>query len=133
MYEEIQQFPHGLDTLVGERGVSLSGGQKQRMGIARALLVDPQLLILDDCLSAVDAEKEEEILSNLDEVFKTRTSIVIAHRISAVKRAGHIVVLDEQGCISQRGTHDSLIQQEGFYQQLYQMQQAERRLAKVDV
>jgi len=131
MYEEIQRFPRGLDTLVGERGVSLSGGQKQRMGIARALLVEPQLLILDDCLSAVDAEKEEEILGNLYEVLKARTSIVIAHRISAVKHAKLIVVLDEHGRIGQRGTHADLIQEEGFYQHLYHMQQAERRLAKV--
>lgn len=131
IYEEIEQFPHGLDTVVGERGVSLSGGQKQRMGIARALLVDPELLILDDCLSAVDAEKEEEILKNLHGVLQGRTSIVIAHRISAVQNADLIIVLDDHGCISERGTHTELITQDGFYQHLYHMQQAERQLDAV--
>lgn len=132
IYEEIERFPHGLDTIVGERGVSLSGGQKQRMGIARALLVDPQLLILDDCLSAVDAEKEEEILKNLQDVLRERTSIIIAHRISAVQNADLIIVLDDHGCISARGTHTELIAQDGFYQHLYHMQQAERQLSAVE-
>lgn len=129
MLEEIQEFPDGFDTIVGERGVSLSGGQKQRMGIARALLVDPKLLILDDCLSAVDAEKEEEILSNLENFLSQRTSIIIAHRISAVQNADWIIVLDEQGCISEQGKHEDLITQDGFYHHLYQMQQAQKQLA----
>jgi ATP-binding cassette subfamily B protein len=126
MTSDIARFPKGLDTVVGERGVSLSGGQKQRMGIARALLSDPDILILDDCLSAVDAEKEEEILGNLRDVLASRTAIVIAHRISAVQEADWIIVLDEQGHINEEGRHDELIQNGGFYQKLYQMQQAQQ-------
>ncbi len=129
MYDDIKGFPDGLDTIVGERGVSLSGGQKQRMGIARALLVDPKLLILDDCLSAVDAEKEEEILSNLENFLSARTSIIIAHRISAVQDADQIIVLDEEGKIADQGTHLELIAREGFYRHLYQMQQAQKQLS----
>jgi len=130
IHEEIEAFPRGMDTIVGERGVSLSGGQKQRVGIARALLVEPDLLILDDCLSAVDAEKEEEILHNLRDVLASRTSIVIAHRISAVQNADLIVVLDEQGRVSERGTHDELSANGGFYAHLFKLQQAERRLGE---
>ncbi len=130
IHEEIEEFPRGMDTIVGERGVSLSGGQKQRVGIARALLVEPDLLILDDCLSAVDAEKEEEILHNLRDVLESRTAIVIAHRISAVQNADLIVVLDEEGRVSERGTHDALIAHGGFYAHLFKLQQAERQLGE---
>lgn len=131
IWDEIQQFPDGLETIIGERGVSLSGGQKQRIGIARALAVDPQLLILDDCLSAVDAEKEEEILKNLRRVLQGRTSIVIAHRISAVQEADWIIVLDTHGRIQQQGVHQQLLVQEGFYRHLHSLQQAEQQLKAV--
>jgi ATP-binding cassette subfamily B protein len=124
IHQEILDFPHGFDTLVGERGVSLSGGQKQRISIARALLLDPKLIILDDALSAVDAEKEEEILHNLTEVLKSRTAIVISHRISAVKDADQIIVLDH-GRIVERGRHDELLQLNGLYARLHELQQAE--------
>ncbi len=124
IYKEILEFPNGLETIVGERGVSLSGGQKQRVAIARALLLDPKILILDDALSAVDAEKEEEILHNLKDVLKARTSIIIAHRISAVKDSDLIVVLDH-GRIVERGRHEELLTRSRIYARLYELQQAE--------
>lgn len=124
VYDEIVEMTHGFDTILGERGVSLSGGQRQRVAIARALVSDPQVLVLDDALSAVDAEKEEEILDNLREVLTTRTSIVIAHRISAVQDLDHIVVLD-RGRIQERGTHDELLDNDGVYAHLHELQSAE--------
>ena len=128
IYDEIQEMPKKFDTLLGERGVSLSGGQKQRVAIARALLADPKILILDDALSAVDAEKEEEILGNLSGIFSERTAIVIAHRISAVKELDHIVVLDE-GKIVEQGTHDELVNNDGIYAHLFELQKAEKEVA----
>ncbi len=128
IHEEIRRFPHGYDTEVGERGISLSGGQKQRVAIARALLLDPRILILDDPLSAVDAEREELILGNLRDVFRERTTLVIAHRISAVMHADRIIVLDS-GCIAEQGGHRELVDAGGTYQRIWTLQQAERQVS----
>ena len=125
--EEIREFPKSYETMVGERGISLSGGQKQRVAIARALLLDPRILVFDDPLSAVDAEREEFVLNNLREFFRGRTSILIAHRISAVMHADRIIVLDK-GHIVEAGTHDKLIATDGVYHCIWQLQQAERRV-----
>jgi len=121
--EEIRSFPDGLDTVVGERGLTLSGGQRQRVGIARALLLDPPILILDDALSSVDAQVEEEILHNLREVLRRKTAIVVAHRISAVRNADWIVVLSE-GRIVEEGDHERLLRQGGLYAHLAELQAA---------
>lgn len=124
---EIKAFPKGYDTLVGERGVSLSGGQKQRISIARALIVDPELLILDDALSAVDAKTEEAILSNLKEARKEKTTIISAHRLSSVMHAKEIIVLDE-GKIVERGTHQELLSLAGWYKRMWDKQQLEAKI-----
>lgn len=127
IYENIMDFPDEFETMVGERGVTLSGGQKQRVSISRALIKNPELLILDDCLSAVDAKTEVRILENLRDVMKNKTSIIISHRISAVKDADQIIVLDE-GEIVQRGKHDELKNQEGIYKDIYEKQQIEQAI-----
>lgn len=119
--EEIRSFPDGLDTVVGERGLTLSGGQRQRVGIARALLMDPPILILDDALSSVDAKVEEEILRNLREVLRRKTAIVVAHRISAVRDADWIIVLSD-GRIVEQGDHNRLIRLGGLYARLAELQ-----------
>ncbi|MBO0421564.1 ABC transporter ATP-binding protein [Enterococcus plantarum] len=124
---EVKAFPKGYDTLVGERGVSLSGGQKQRISIARALIVDPELLILDDALSAVDAKTEEAILSNLKEARKEKTTIISAHRLSSVMHAKEIIVLDE-GKIVERGTHQELLSLAGWYKRMWDKQQLEAKI-----
>lgn len=122
IYHDIMDFPDKFETVVGERGITLSGGQKQRIAIARALLVNPSILILDDSLSAVDTATEEKILGFLDGCRQKRSTIIISHRISAVKNADKIVVLDE-GRIVQQGRHDELIQDDqGLYYKMYQMQ-----------
>ncbi len=121
LWEEIQAFPQGLDTVVGERGISLSGGQRQRVGLARAILMDAPILILDDTLSAVDAKVEEEIIRNLRGVLRERTSIVISHRISAVRDADWIVVLDG-GRVVEEGDHRGLVAKGGLYARLYELQ-----------
>lgn len=131
IHEDILEFPDGYDTAVGERGVSLSGGQKQRISIARAILTNPELMILDDSLSAVDAKTEESILSGLKEMRQDQTTIISAHRISSVMHAEEIIVIDE-GTIVERGTHDQLLQQDGWYKEMYEQQQLEQKLEGVD-
>jgi len=127
IHEEISAFPEGYQTLVGERGVSLSGGQKQRLSIARALILNPELLILDDALSAVDAKTESTILANLKAARKNKTTIIAAHRLSSVMHAQEIIVL-EQGKIMERGSHQELLKQTGWYQQMWEKQQLEAKI-----
>lgn len=127
IYDNIMDLPDGFDTIVGERGVTLSGGQKQRVSIARALIKDPKILILDDSLSAVDTDTEERILQGLKVIMKDRTSIIIAHRISSIKHADEIIVLDN-GQIVERGRHDRLIDLKGHYYSLYHKQLLEEEL-----
>jgi len=126
--KDVADFPQGYETMVGERGITLSGGQKQRTAIARALVIDPRILILDDALSAVDTYTEEEILSRLRGVMRQRTSIIVSHRISTVRGADVIFVLD-QGRIVERGTHDELIERGGLYAELHNKQLLEEELA----
>ncbi|MNQ94433.1 putative multidrug export ATP-binding/permease protein [compost metagenome] len=120
-HDFISELPEGYDTLVGERGLGLSGGQKQRIAIARALIKDPKILVLDDATSAVDMETEHEIQAGFGEVMAGRTTFIIAHRISSLKHADEIIVLDK-GRVIQRGTHQELLQQEGLYRQTYDIQ-----------
>ncbi len=127
IHEDILQFSEGYDTKVGERGVSLSGGQKQRIAIARALAVEPECLILDDSLSAVDAQTEETILSLLKQERRHKTTIISAHRISSIMHADEIIVM-EKGTISERGTHQELIETKGWYNDMYHKQQLEKKL-----
>jgi len=125
IYHNIIGFSEQFDTLVGERGVTLSGGQKQRISIARALISNPEILIFDDCLSAVDTETEEIILQNLNEATKGKTTIIISHRASSVKNADHIIILEE-GKIVEAGTHAELIERTGYYQDIYNQQLEEK-------
>ena len=127
VHDNIIGFSNGYKTILGERGVTLSGGQKQRVSIARAIIKNPKILIFDDCLSAVDTETEEKILSNLDKVSKNKTTFIISHRVSSAKNADKILVLDE-GRIIQQGTHNQLITQEGYYKNLYEQQLLEKEI-----
>lgn len=124
VYDNIIAFPDQFETLLGERGVNLSGGQKQRISIARALIRDPKLLLLDDCLSAVDTETEEIILNHLKEEFKQRTSIIVSHRISSIRHANKLIVIDD-GTIIESGTHETLLALNGVYAEMYTKQLAD--------
>lgn len=128
VHHNISGFTNGYETILGERGISLSGGQKQRVSIARALLKDAKLLLLDDCLSAVDTETEEVILSNLGKVMENKTTFIVSHRVSAARNADKIIVLDD-GKIIEQGSHNELISQNGYYKELYEMQLSEKELS----
>lgn len=125
VHENIIEFPNGYQTILGERGVTLSGGQKQRVSIARAIIKNPKILIFDDCLSAVDNETEERILTNLKQVSKNKTTFIISHRVSSAKNADKIIILNA-GEIIQQGTHNQLITTKGYYKDLYEQQLLEK-------
>ncbi len=124
VHKNIISFSKGYETVLGERGITLSGGQKQRVSIARAIIKDPQILLFDDCLSAVDTETEEKILNNLKKLTSGKTTIIVSHRISAAKNADKIIILDA-GKIVQAGTHEALIETDGYYKNLYEKQLSE--------
>ena len=128
--KDLRDFPNGYDTLVGERGITLSGGQKQRTSLARALVTDPRVLILDDALSAVDTYTEDEILHRLREVRRGRTCLIVSHRVSTVRDSDLIVVLDD-GRIAERGTHDDLVKHGGLYAELHRRQLLEDELSSI--
>jgi ATP-binding cassette subfamily B protein len=121
LYDNIVQFPSGFDTILGERGITLSGGQKQRLSIARSLIRKPQMIILDDCLSAVDTQTESNILGHLSKIMEGKTSIIISHRVSTVKLASKIIVLDD-GKIAESGSHQELLALNGLYKDMYYKQ-----------
>jgi ATP-binding cassette subfamily B protein len=125
--KDIQEMPDGMEQMLGERGINLSGGQKQRVAISRAVLRNPAIIILDDCLSAVDADTETEILEEFEKFFTGRTTIIISHRISAIKHADRIYVMD-QGRVVESGTHERLMAQQGLYVKLYERQKIKEEL-----
>lgn len=128
VHDNIINFKNQYDTVLGERGITLSGGQKQRVSIARAIIKDPEILLFDDCLSAVDTETEEQILNNLFEICKNKTTLIVSHRVSSAKNADKIIILEE-GEIIQQGTHFQLLNQEGYYKELYLKQLSEKELS----
>jgi ATP-binding cassette subfamily B protein len=128
--EDIEGFPEQYRTLVGERGITLSGGQKQRTAIARAVIRDPRILILDDALSSVDTQTEDKILNRLREIMRDKTTIFISHRVSTVRNADRIAVL-HGGRIVETGTHEELLALNGYYSDLYNKQLLEEELAEV--
>ena len=130
VYDNIMDFPEKFDTILGERGVTLSGGQKQRVSIARAIAKDPKIIILDDSLSAVDTKTEEQVLAGLKQVMRDKTAIIIAHRISTIKDADEIIVLDE-GKIIEQGTHEELVKLNGLYNSIYEKQLLEEKIEQV--
>lgn len=125
IHDNISEFNHGYQTVLGERGITVSGGQKQRISIARAIIKNPDILIFDDCLSAVDTETEEQILKNLKKISKDKTTFIVSHRVSSAKNADKIIILEE-GRIIQQGTHIELLHQKGYYKELYQQQLLEK-------
>ena len=127
VHDNIVNFTNQYDTILGERGITLSGGQKQRVSIARALIKDPEILLLDDCLSAVDTETEEKILSNLKDYCQNKTTIIVSNRVSSAKNADTIIIIDE-GSIIQQGPHNQLVNEEGYYKELYLKQLSEKDL-----
>lgn len=127
VHRNIEGFSKGYETILGERGITLSGGQKQRVSIARAIIKNPKILLLDDCLSAVDTETEEEILQNLGLVSENKTTLIVSHRVSSVKNADKIIVL-EDGVIIQQGSHNQLINSDGYYKNLYHKQLLEKEM-----
>ncbi|MDE0398426.1 MAG: ABC transporter ATP-binding protein [Candidatus Poribacteria bacterium] len=130
LLEQIEEFPDGLETFLGERGMTISGGQRQRTALARAIIIKPKILILDDAFANVDTQTEDTILSRLAEIMKNRTTILISHRISTVKGADHIVVLDE-GSIVEAGTHEQLLEHNGIYAGIYETQLLQEELEKL--
>jgi ATP-binding cassette subfamily B protein len=129
IYDEIVEFPEGMDTMVGEKGITLSGGQRQRIAIARAVLMNPPIFILDDALSSVDIQTEERVLEGLDKFLKGKTTILITHRIAPLRRADRIVVL-EQGQVAEMGDHKTLLSRGGIYASLYRQRELEEELEK---
>ena len=127
VHDNIIHFKNQYDTILGGRGITLSGGQKQRVSIARAIIKNPEILLFDDCLSAVDTETEEKILNNLLQISKNKTTIIVSHRISSAKNADKIIILDE-GKIIQQGSHNQLVNQEGYYKELYYKQLSEKEV-----
>jgi ATP-binding cassette subfamily B protein len=129
IYDEIMEFSEGTNTVIGEKGITLSGGQRQRIAIARAILMNPPIFILDDALSSVDIQTEERILGGLEKFLRGKTSILITHRIAPLRRANRIIVLEE-GKVAEVGDHNSLLSKGGIYTELYWQRQLEEELAK---
>ena len=127
VHNNIIQFKNQYETILGERGITLSGGQKQRVSIARAIVKNPEILLFDDCLSAVDTETEELILNNLLHISKDKTTIIVSHRVSSAKNADTIIILEE-GKIIQQGAHNQLVNQDGYYKELYYKQLSEKEV-----